>query len=180
MNTYHVPLYRRRAVQMAMLVAAPVALVAAACGGGGSGNNATPGGAGSPSPVAVKTIGSSGSVLVDRNGKALYSPVQESSGTIKCTQSCTAVWPPLTVSGGKNVAKTAPGASGTVGTTQRPGGGTQVTFNGHPLYTFANDTSPGTVTGNGAHDSFGGTHFTWHVVHAGGGKPSNGGNTGGY
>jgi hypothetical protein len=41
----------------------------------------------------------------------------------------------------------------------------QVTINGRPLYTFAED-SPGQVTGNGFKAQFGGHHFTWNVVRA--------------
>ena len=37
-------------------------------------------------------------------------------------------------------------------------------MNGKPLYTFAEDSGPNTVTGNGAKDAFGGTSFTWHVA----------------
>ena len=43
----------------------------------------------------------------------------------------------------------------------------QVTFEGHPLYTFAEDTKAGSVSGNGVSDSFGGKSFTWHVASTG-------------
>lgn len=39
-----------------------------------------------------------------------------------------------------------------------------MTYEGKPLYTFAEDPSPGEVTGNGFADDFGGTSFTWHVA----------------
>jgi predicted lipoprotein with Yx(FWY)xxD motif len=39
-----------------------------------------------------------------------------------------------------------------------------VTYERKPLYTFAEDPSPGEVTGNGFADDFGGTSFTWHVA----------------
>jgi hypothetical protein len=49
----------------------------------------------------------------------------------------------------------------------RPDGGRQVTIDGKPLYTFSED-SPGKATGNGFTDDFGGHHFTWNVIRAGG------------
>jgi predicted lipoprotein with Yx(FWY)xxD motif len=54
-----------------------------------------------------------------------------------------------------------------LGTVRRPDGSVQVTYRGKPLYTFAEDSSPGTVTGNGAQDQFGGQQFTWHVASVG-------------
>jgi predicted lipoprotein with Yx(FWY)xxD motif len=36
-----------------------------------------------------------------------------------------------------------------VGTPKRLGRSTQVSYNGHPLYTYIRDTSPGMVTGQG-------------------------------
>ena len=38
----------------------------------------------------------------------------------------------------------------------RPDGSRQVTFDGRPLYRFAEDSDAGTVTGNGIADSFDG------------------------
>jgi len=60
----------------------------------------------------------------------------------------------------------------------RPDGKTQVTFDGKPLYRFAEDSSPKNVSGNGAKDSFGGKSFTWHVASPGKTSVSSGG--GGY
>jgi predicted lipoprotein with Yx(FWY)xxD motif len=58
----------------------------------------------------------------------------------------------------------------------RPDGKTQVTFDGKPLYRFAEDASPKTVTRNGAKDTFGGKNFTWHVASPGKtSTPSSGG-----
>ena len=47
-----------------------------------------------------------------------------------------------------------PGAMGMI---TRPGGTRQVTINGYPVYTYAGDSAPGQVTGNG----IGGA---WHVI----------------
>ena len=43
-----------------------------------------------------------------------------------------------------------------LGTTRRADGGTQVTYAGHPLYRFAEDTKPGQTLGEGLQD-FGGS-----------------------
>jgi predicted lipoprotein with Yx(FWY)xxD motif len=41
-----------------------------------------------------------------------------------------------------------PGVTGKVGTIKRTGGATQVTYEGHPLYTYIGDSAPGQSTGN--------------------------------
>jgi predicted lipoprotein with Yx(FWY)xxD motif len=47
-----------------------------------------------------------------------------------------------------------------LGTTKRTDGKKQVTYNGHPLYYFAGDSSPGAATGQGL-EQFG---ARWWVV----------------
>jgi predicted lipoprotein with Yx(FWY)xxD motif len=47
-----------------------------------------------------------------------------------------------------------------VGTLKRPDGSTQLSFNGHPLYTYNLDVKPGMVTGQ-AIDQDGGP---WYVL----------------
>jgi predicted lipoprotein with Yx(FWY)xxD motif len=158
---------------MTLGLALPVALAIAACGGGSGG---TPSAAGSNTSshktVSVRQLTDVGSVLVDRTGKPLYSSDLEASGKIVCdTAACNAFWKPLTVSGGK---PTASAGAGRLGVITRPDGSSQVSVNGKPLYTFSED-SPGKASGNGFTDDFGGHHFTWNVVRAGGNTTSGGG-----
>jgi predicted lipoprotein with Yx(FWY)xxD motif len=158
----------KRLITLGTALAAAVGV--AACGGGGSsaGIASTSGGAGPSAPssstVAVRQLPGVGSVLVDRTGNALYSSDLEASGKIVCDGACNAFWKPLTLSAGKPTAST---GAGKLGVITRPDGGRQVTVNGKPLYTFVED-SPGHAAGNGFRDDFGGHHFTWNVVRAGG------------
>jgi predicted lipoprotein with Yx(FWY)xxD motif len=145
-----------------VIVAAAVAI--AGCGSSASSSTTTASGAAQSSvttTVSAKQISGAGNVLVDRKGDALYTPAQEGSGMIRCVGGCTSIWKPLTLAGGK------PSGPGKLGVVKRPDGTRQVTAAGRPLYSFAEDHA-GAVTGNGATDAFGGRHFTWHVVTAGG------------
>jgi predicted lipoprotein with Yx(FWY)xxD motif len=148
-----------------MTISAAVAL--AACGGGGSsgGASSAAGSDTSSKTVSVRQLPGVGSVLVDPTGKALYSSDLEAGGKIVCDDAaCNAFWKPLTPGAGK---PTAPAGAGKLGVITRPDGSMQVTVNGKPLYTFSED-SPGKATGDGFSDDFGGHHFTWNVVRAGG------------
>ena len=144
-----------------LALAAVVILALAACGGG---SDSSAGGSPSSSApmVSSKTVDGVGPVLVDADGMALYAADQEADGKVLCTGSCTSIWKPLTVSGGTPTA--GDGVSGKLGVMNRPDGDRQVTFDGRLLYRFAEDKDAGTVTGNGAADSFDGHSFTWHVA----------------
>ena len=144
----------------ATAVLALAVLALSACGGSGSTSSPAAAG-GTTDTVSTADVSGTGTVLVDSKGMALYSPDQEKSGKIMCTAECTSIWVPLTVSG-QPTGTSAVAAK--LGTVMRPDGATQVTFDGKPLYTFAEDSGPNTVTGNGAKDAFGGTSFTWHVA----------------
>lgn len=137
--------------------------------------------------VRVRMASEFGKVLVDSKGRTLYRDDQEKSGKVLCVKSdCTAIWKPLLLTGSK--APTGPSSVGSMlSTTKRPDGTTQVTLKGSPLYTFAYDMAPGQFKGNGQHDKFDGTSFSWHVATAGGTatkssptSQSNGGGYGGY
>jgi predicted lipoprotein with Yx(FWY)xxD motif len=163
------------------------AVLLSACGGSKSSSpSPTSAGANAGSAtVSTRNVSGTGTVLVDAKGDALYSPAEEKNGTIRCTGGCTAVWIPLTVAAG-TTPTAGSGVSGKLGTVKRPDGKRQVTWNGSPLYTFADDGGPGDVMGNGATDNFSGMSFTWHVATAGKGSaptPStstSGGGGGGY
>jgi predicted lipoprotein with Yx(FWY)xxD motif len=151
------------------LIGVAAVLGLSACGsddGSSSSTASTPSSAGGET-VSVATVSGVGTVLVDANGMALYSPDQEANGAIQCTGSCEAIWKPLTVSGGGEPTAAAD-VSGTVATVKRPDGSEQVTLDGAPLYTFSQDSGPAQVSGDGVSDSFGGQSFTWHVVTVGG------------
>lgn len=68
--------------------------------------------------------------------------------TSKCYGACATYWPPLLTTG-KPVAMGRVNAS-LLGTTKRTDGKLQVTSKGHPLYTYAGDTKPDQVAGEGS------------------------------
>jgi predicted lipoprotein with Yx(FWY)xxD motif len=86
-----------------------------------------------------------GKVLVDQAGETLYLFEQDTGTTSTCYGDCAGNWPALTVSGSSTEG---PGVHGTLGTTTRKDGATQLTLDGHPLYTFAGD-QPGDLNGEG-------------------------------
>ena len=88
-----------------------------------------------------------GRILVDSRGITLYDFPKDRGTTSSCYGACAALWPPLTTKG-KPVA--GPGVRASLlGTTKRTDGKLEVTYNGHPLYYFVSDRSPGQETGQG-------------------------------
>jgi predicted lipoprotein with Yx(FWY)xxD motif len=92
-------------------------------------------------PVVKWKTASFGSVLATKGHLALYTWNQEKVRTVKCTGSCAKTWPPLTIPHGTMAPKHIAGVMGTFGEVMRPDGATQVTYNGHALYTFHGDTA---------------------------------------
>ena len=86
-----------------------------------------------------------------------------------CNGPCAQGWPPLMASGHPSAGSGV--NAGMLGTTKRSDGSTQVTYAGHPLYTFIEDKSPGQTTGNGS-TAFG---AVWNVVQPSGAKAPMGG-----
>jgi predicted lipoprotein with Yx(FWY)xxD motif len=103
-----------------------------------------------------------GMILVSSKGRTLYLFAKDRSGKSACTSRCAQYWPPL-LSQGKPTA--GPGVKASlVGQTKRTDGSMQVTYNKHPLYTFALDKQAGQVNGE-ASSNFG---AKWYAVSAAG------------
>lgn len=177
MNTsLHTRSHRGRLIGVA--AAALLALTAcgsdyAGSGGGGSGGDATQAVDGI---VGTRQIPDFGTVLTDADGNTLYTTEAESDGTVRCVDGCTEFWPPVAATP-SDVPSGVSGVTGSFGVVDRPDGSEQLTLDGDPLYTFADDSGPGSFTGDGFEDDFQGTHFVWHAVTADGSTPS--GNQGG-
>jgi predicted lipoprotein with Yx(FWY)xxD motif len=135
-----------------------VVLVAAAFGGRSSTARA-----GAPKGTLV-ALGKTalGKVLVDARGRTLYLFEKDKRGVSACYGTCATYWPPLL-----SPAKARPGSgvrASLLGVTRRANGKRQVTYAGHPLYTFYGDTKAGQTSGEGLKD-FG---ASWDVVSASG------------
>jgi predicted lipoprotein with Yx(FWY)xxD motif len=98
-------------------------------------------------------------ILTTATGHTLYSLSVEKNGKFICTKSsgCLALWHPLMIASGAK-----PVGPVMLGTIKRPEGGTQVTFHGRPLYSFAPDKKPGQAKGEGIKDV-----GTWHAATVG-------------
>jgi predicted lipoprotein with Yx(FWY)xxD motif len=142
------------------------ALAVAACGGGGSATAATK----EPTSAATKAPKSAaphaptvrvakthlGKALVDSRGRTLYLFTKDAGMKSACSGACATAWPPLRASGKPTVSGGA--KASLVGTTMRSDGKLQVTYNGHPLYSFVKDTKSGDTNGE-ALTAFGGSWF---------------------
>jgi predicted lipoprotein with Yx(FWY)xxD motif len=82
-------------------------------------------------------------VLTNAQGFTLYWFAPDTPTRSNCTGVCAGYWPPVT-----GAPSAAPGVAGTVGAIKRSDGTTQITYNGHPLYTYVGDTAPGQAFGN--------------------------------
>ena len=103
-----------------------------------------------------------GSILVDSQGRTLYLWQADTGSKSTCAGACATAWPPL-----ETTARPTAGGqvkSSLVGTTKRADGSEQVTYNGHPLYTFEGDTASGQTNGQGS-NGFG---ALWFVLSPGG------------
>jgi predicted lipoprotein with Yx(FWY)xxD motif len=128
----------RPAIGLLSVVALVLLIVAVA----GAGNSAATSSGGS---VALKTGKAGGvTVLTNAKGLTLYTFAADSPGKSNCYGSCAQYWPP--VIGSPSVPS---GIPGNFGTTTRTDGTKQVTWNGHPLYTYVGDHGPGQAAGNG-------------------------------
>jgi predicted lipoprotein with Yx(FWY)xxD motif len=116
-----------------------------------------------PATVGVRAVAGKGDVLVDPAGRTLYTAAEEVGGTVLCTGACAQVWLPLTVPAG-TVPVGGDGVGGALGTVPRPDGGTQVTYDGHPLYTFTRDAAAGQAGGDGQADDVAGVTLHWRVA----------------
>ncbi|MDX6627671.1 MAG: hypothetical protein QOE56_2660 [Solirubrobacterales bacterium] len=115
--------------------------------GGGEPVATTSGGAGGMTLSGAEVPGL-GTVLVDSKGLTVYEFTEDKGGMSNCYGECEAAWPPLTASGKPTSGEGAMPAD--LGTTKRKDGTVQVTYKGHPLYTFAEDKKPGEANGNEA------------------------------
>jgi len=154
---------RRKSIALIAGVAAVplIALAVAGCGGGNSSSSATTTpsttASGSNATVGSANVGNLGTILVDSQGRTLYLFQKDSGTTSSCFGACASAWPPLRANGKPTVGS---GLNASlVGTTNRSDGKPQVTYNGHPLYLFSMDQSPGDASGQGV-TAFGAPWFT--------------------
>jgi len=142
---------RAGGITTAALAAAALVLLGLAVAGA---NPAAPAATG----TALKTTTIDGTtVLTNAKGFTLYSFAPDTPASSKCYGSCAVYWPPVT-----GTTAAGQGLPGKVTTITRTDGSHQLTYNGHPLYTYIADTAPGQARGNNLNLNGG----LWHEVPA--------------
>jgi len=125
------------------------ALLLAACGGA-----SVSGAAGSPAAssnalihtASVKVGDKTETVLKNDKGLTLYYFTADTSTKVACTAGCVSNWPPLLATAGTPTS--APALPGTL-TVLNGANGSQVLYNGHPLYTYYKDGDTADAYGQG-------------------------------
>ena len=171
MKTLKIPLLTAFALVAAALLAAGCGSSSSNAGSSGTSSKSSGGyGYGAPAKSATTTASATGSatissrmtslsqILVDGNGMTIYLFEKDKGTTSMCDASCAKFWPPVTTSGAPKAGSGVTAAK--LGTTKRADGTAEVTYNGHPLYLYTGDKSPGDVTGQGL-NAFG---ALWYVV----------------
>lgn len=90
-----------------------------------------------------------GQMLVNGQGMTLYLFTPDKKNQSNCNGGCAKAWPPLIVPTGVKAPTSLAGFGGTLATTKRADGTTQLTYDGAPLYTFDKDLKPGDINGQG-------------------------------
>jgi predicted lipoprotein with Yx(FWY)xxD motif len=105
-----------------------------------------------------------GKYLTDAEGMSLYLFEADSKMTSNCHDDCAAAWPPLLTEGEPEAGEGV--EASLVSTFERTDGGTQVAYDGWPLYYFVKDQSAGDTEGQDV-EGFG---AEWYLVSPDGGK----------
>ena len=154
---------RSRALTCVAAALAVVALVACSSGGGKSARpkptQTTKSLIGGGLDTTLVTVHPSayGNILTAAYPATLYVNVDDSAKHNACTGQCAKTWFPLLTHGPPQAGE---GVSGNLlGSFRRDDGRSQVTYNGHPLYTYRGDHQPVEAKGQGS----GGT---WYVISA--------------
>jgi predicted lipoprotein with Yx(FWY)xxD motif len=100
-----------------------------------------------------------GSILVSSSGRTLYEFTRDRAGKNSCAaiSGCSEVWPALNAGG-------RPTGGAGIKSSLLSSNGKQVTYAGHPLYTYSGDSGPGETSYVGV-KQFGGA---WYAVNAAG------------
>lgn len=136
----------------------------AGCGSGSSGSSTTTSGGGSTTtgqssgPATVATSSTSLGTILVVGGRTVYLFESDTGPHSTCTGACLAQWPAVTTTAAPKASGSA--TASTLGTTKRAEGTMQVTYDGHPLYYFADDSEAGQTNGQ-ALNAFG---ANWYVV----------------
>ena len=147
--------HARIVLRLSALVTVFVVLVLAGCGAGGGygrygGSSSSGGSSSATGPAQVKTasatvMGQSSTILTNSQGRTLYYRTTDTASSSTCTGACASTWPPLLTSGAPTAASS---LSGTLNSLS-DANGTQVTYNGHLLYTYSWDSKAGDTNGEG-------------------------------
>lgn len=102
--------------------------------------------------AAGTSINTSGSMIVDAQGKTVYTFDKDvaNSGKSECNMGCDTNWPPV-------IAEADAKPSGDLTLVKRGDGSMQWAYKGKPLYYFAKDMDKGDMKGDKVRDM-------WHVV----------------
>jgi len=132
-----------------------LALFIVACGsstpgsgpyGTSSGSTSTPS---SGSAITLKTAtltvgGKTMTVLTNAQGLTLYYRTTDTPTSV-CSGGCASAWPPVLSTSMPSVSTTLPGTFSLLNNAN----GSQVAYNGHPLYTYSGDSAAGQANGQG-------------------------------
>jgi predicted lipoprotein with Yx(FWY)xxD motif len=141
----------------APLLAGAAALIAA-CGSSASPSTSTSApstgsaatsqqsGSGASTTMIMTHSTSRGTVLANAQGQTIYWFAIDTATKSNCAGSCATYWPPVI---GKPAAAAGQSLPHGFGTITRSDGSVQATYFGHPLYTYAGDSAPGQINGNG-------------------------------
>jgi predicted lipoprotein with Yx(FWY)xxD motif len=133
-------------------------LLVAACGSSSSGSSGRYGSGSSPTPASttngtsaatIKTAaltvgGKSLTVFTNAQGMTLYYRTSDTPASV-CSGGCASAWPPVLSNAMPSVSTTLPGTFSLM----NDANGSQVAYNGHPLYTYSGDSAPGQANGEG-------------------------------
>ena len=92
-----------------------------------------------------------GMILVTSSGKTLYLDKADKPPHFACKGGCLTIWPPLKANG--TLKATGGAKAADLGKVKGPGG-EQVTYKGHPLYTFVTDSKSNPTSGEGQNGFF--------------------------